>query len=156
MYANYSSIYTKDQLAKLGNAIIFIANNITPLSKTKLLKLIYLIEELSIKKYGSPFFNIRFDVWKLGPVSRDLYVEVTSEPELLEPYIIKESSKGAVFIKPKKPFSDDEFSDREISLLQDIVKVYGNYSADQLIALTHRKHSPWYITAEKKWTFRTF
>lgn len=149
MYSNNSSIYTKDQLAKLGNAIIFLATQINPLSKTKLLKLIYLIEELSVKKYGSPFFNIRFDVWKLGPVSRDLYVEITSEPDLLEPYILKENRNGAVFVKPKQKFSDDEFSDMELSLLKDIVRVYGKYSADQLINLTHRKHSPWYATAEK-------
>lgn len=136
-------------MAKLGNAIIFLATQINPLSKTKLLKLIYLIEELSVKKYGSPFFNIRFDVWKLGPVSRDLYVEITSEPDLLEPYILKENRNGAVFVKPKQKFSDDEFSDMELSLLKDIVRVYGKYSADQLINLTHRKHSPWYATAEK-------
>jgi uncharacterized phage-associated protein len=84
MYSNNSSVYTKDQLAKLGNAIIFLCDRIKPLSKTKLLKLIYLIEELSVKKHGVPFFNIRFDVWKLGPVSRDLYAEITSEPTLLD------------------------------------------------------------------------
>ncbi|HXD94015.1 MAG TPA: Panacea domain-containing protein [Bacteroidia bacterium] len=149
MYYYNSSIYTKDQLAKLGNAIIFLAEKITPLSKTKLLKLIYLIEELSVKKYGSPFFNIRFDVWKLGPVSRDLYVEITSEPDLLEPYIIKEHRNGGVFIRPKKSFSDDEFNDLELDLLGDIVRVYKRYTADQLIELTHRKHSPWYTTAQK-------
>ena len=109
MYSYNSSIYTKDQLAKLGNAIIFLCDRIKPLSKTKLLKLIYLIEEASIKRHGVPFFNIRFDVWKLGPVSRDLFVEITSEPDLLEDYIIKVSRDGGVFVKPKQKFSDDEF-----------------------------------------------
>jgi len=144
-----SNVYTKDQLAKLGNAIIFLAEKINPLSKTKLLKLVYLIEELSVRKYGAPFFNIRFDVWKLGPVSRDLFVEMTSEPELLEAYIIKEERNGGVFVKPKQTFSDDEFSDTEINLLEEVVKTYGKYSAEQLIELTHRKHSPWYATAQK-------
>ena len=150
MYFHNSNIYTKDQLAKLGNAIIFLSERITPLSKTKLLKLIYLIEELSVKKYGLPFFNIRFDVWKLGPVSRDLYAEMTSdEPFLLEDYIVREPRNGNIFIKPKQRFSDDEFNDLELRLLDDIAKIYKNYSADQLIELTHRKHSPWYITAQQ-------
>jgi len=149
MYSNNSSVYTKDQLAKLGNAIIFLCDRIKPLSKTKLLKLIYLVEELSVKKYGVLFFNIRFDVWKLGPVSRDLYAEITSEPTLLDSYITKESRNGNVFVKSKQEFSDDEFSDLELMLLEDISKAYQGFTADQLIELTHRKHSPWYSTAQK-------
>lgn len=144
-----SNIYTKDQLDKLGNAIIFLCDRISPLSKTKLLKLVYLIEELSVKKYGVPFFNIRFDVWKLGPVSRDLYAEITSEPNLLENYITKESWDSVVFVKSKQKFCDDEFNDLELDLLEDIAKAYKSYTADQLINLTHRKHSPWYTTAQK-------
>jgi uncharacterized phage-associated protein len=149
MYFYNSNIYTKDQLSKLGNAIIFMCNRITPLSKTKVLKLIYLIEELSVRKYGLPFFNLRFDVWKLGPVSCDLYAEMTSEPTLLEDYIVKEIKHNTVNIKPKREFSDDEFSDLEIDLLQDVVNAYGHLTADQLINLTHRKHSPWYNAAQK-------
>lgn len=149
MYLTNSAVYTKDQLAKLGNAIIYLADKIKPLSKTKLLKLIYLIEEVSVKKLNSPFFNIRFDVWKLGPVSRDLYAELTSEPALLQDYITTETSNGSVLVKAKKEFSDDEFSDLELKLLEDTVNTYRHYSAEQLIALTHRKHSPWYTTAKQ-------
>jgi len=149
MYSYNSSIYTKDQLAKLGNAIIFLCDRIRPLSKTKLLKLIYLIEELSVKKHGIPFFNIRFDVWKLGPVSRDLYAEISSEPYLLDDFIVKTSSDNGVFVQAKRKFNDDEFNDLELKLLNDITKAYGSLTADRLIAITHRKHSPWYTTAQK-------
>jgi hypothetical protein len=34
-------------------------------------------------------------------------------------------------------------------LLEEVVKTYGKYTAEQLIELTHRKHSPWYATAQK-------
>jgi hypothetical protein len=37
----------------------------------------------------------------------------------------------------------------EIKLLEDISKAYQGFTADQLIDLTHRKHSPWYTTAQK-------
>jgi uncharacterized phage-associated protein len=150
MYSHNSSIYTKDQLAKIGNAIIFLCERMQPLSKTKLLKLIYLIEELSVKKYGMPFFNIRFDVWKLGPVSKDIYAEITtSEPDLLGDYIVKETRDGNIFLRAKQEFADDEFSDIELQLLEDIAGAYRKYTAEQLIQLTHRKHSPWYSTASK-------
>jgi uncharacterized phage-associated protein len=61
-------IYTQNQLSKLGNAIIYLCNSIEKPTKTHLLKLIFIIEEISIMKFGIPFFNLRFDVWKLGPI----------------------------------------------------------------------------------------
>lgn len=144
---NTGSIYTKEQIDKLGNALIFLCQKIGPVSKTKLLKLVYLIEETSVKKYGIPFFNIRFDTWHLGPVSRDLYVEITGETFLLDKYIDKQNVNGAVNIIAKKDFCDDEFSDNEIMLMDQIAVMFKYTSAEDLVKLTHRKHSPWYITA---------
>ena len=144
---NFNSIYTKDQIDKLGNAIIFLCERIKPLSKTKLLKLIYLIEESSVKRYGAPFFNLRFDVWRLGPVSRDLFVEISNEPALLEDYINRDIKKGTIFIHPKRQFADDEFNDLEIALMEQIVMTFKKMSAEELVDLTHRKHSPWYSAA---------
>ncbi|HEY0610154.1 MAG TPA: hypothetical protein VGD35_10870, partial [Chitinophaga sp.] len=37
----------------------------------------------------------------------------------------------------------------EIKLLEDIVESFKNYSANDLVLFTHRKHSPWYLTAQK-------
>lgn len=152
----FNSIYTKDQIDKLGNAIIFLCERIKPLSKTKLLKLIYLIEEFSVKKYGTPFFNLRFDVWRLGPVSRDLYAEITGELSLLEDYIEKIDKNGVINVIAKRSFSDEEFSDLEIALLVQIATSFKHFSAEQLIELTHRKHSPWYIAAKKNGLLEPF
>lgn len=142
-------LYTKEQIDKLGNTIIFLAEKMPSMTKTKLLKLIYIIEELSIKKYGTPFFDLKFDVWKLGPVSRDLFVELSSEPVLLAEYITKEEAGDATRIKPRRQFSDDEFNDIEIELLQEIVESFKGATANDLVLFTHRKHSPWYLTAQK-------
>lgn len=152
----FNSIYTKAQIDKLGNAIIFLCERIKPLSKTKLLKLIYLIEESAVKKYGTPFFNLRFDVWRLGPVSRDLYVEITGELSLLEMYIDKVEKNGNINVVAKNNFCDDEFNDLEIALLEQITTSFKHYSAEQLIELTHRKHSPWYIAAKKNGLLEPF
>ncbi|GAA0528433.1 putative phage-associated protein [Chitinophaga japonensis] len=119
------------------------------MTKTKLLKLIYIIEELSVRKYGVPFFDLKFDVWKLGPVSRDLFVELSSEPVLLAEYIIREEATDTTVIKPKQQFSDDEFNDTEIKLLEEIAEKFRHSSANDLVLFTHRKHSPWYLTAQR-------
>jgi uncharacterized phage-associated protein len=146
-------IYTKSEIDKLGNTLVFLCRKISPytqVSKTHLLKLIFIIEESSILKFGVPFFNLRFDLWKLGPVSKDLFVELSDEPILLSEYIGKdEIEKGKFIICPKKEFSDDEFSDNEMKLLEEVAERFKYCTAKELINFTHRKKSPWYITAQK-------
>ena len=56
----------------------------------------------------------------------------------------------------KKKFSDDEFSDIEIALLEQVASKFRNSTADELINLTHRRHSPWYITAQKNGLLEPF
>jgi uncharacterized phage-associated protein len=146
-------IYTKNELDKLGNALIYLCQKISPytkVSKTHLLKLIFIIEETSIRKYGIPFFNLRFDVWKLGPVSKDLFAELSDEPALLSDYISKEETdKGNFVICPKKDFSDDEFSDNDFEILKEVAERFKYCTAKELINFTHRKDSPWYLAAQK-------
>jgi uncharacterized phage-associated protein len=141
--------YTRNQIEKLGNTLIFLCQHLESPSKTHLLKLIFIIEEISIKKLGVPFFDLRFDVWKLGPVSRDLFVELSQELNLLSPYITKENKGESGIMRAKKEFSDDEFSDNEMKLLEDVVERFKYCTANELINLTHRKNTPWYNTAQK-------
>ena len=144
-------IYTRNQIEKLGNSLIFLCEKILAtkelVSKTHLLKLVFIIEEVSVKKYGIPFFDLRFDVWKLGPVSKDLFVELSEEPELLADFIRREIRNNTTYIFPKKTFSDDEFSDVELALLSQISERFLYCTSTELINVTHRKDSPWYKTA---------
>lgn len=140
-------IFTQNQIDKIGNTLIFLSEKMKPISKTHLLKLIFIIQEISIKKYGIPFFDLRFDVWKLGPVSKDLYVEL-GEITLLADYISKDTNDDK-YIIPKKEFSDDEFNDNEIALLNEISHRFLYCSAKELINFTHRKGTPWYETAQQ-------
>lgn len=147
-------VYTKSEIAKLGNTLVFLIEKLSPfttVSKTHLLKLIYIIEEISIKKFGIPFFNLRFNVWKLGPVSKDLYVELTEEPNLLANYIgLKDiSGKNFAEVFAKTSFSDDEFSDKELALLEEISDRFKYCTAKELINFTHRPNTPWYNAAQK-------
>jgi uncharacterized phage-associated protein len=146
-------VYTKNQIDKLGNALIYLCQKMRaagePVSKTHLLKLVFIIEEIAVKKYGIPFFDLRFDVWKLGPVSKDLFVELSEEPELLGSYISRRVVDGNEYIEAKKEFSDDEFNDKELELLEEISKRFMYCTAKELINFTHRTDSIWYKTAQK-------
>lgn len=142
----FGATYTQSQIDKLGNTLIYLCENMgEPISKTHLLKLVFIIEEISIKRYGLPFFDLRFDLWKLGPVSKDLFVELTDAPNLLAEYIEKDD----LIINAKAKFNDDEFSDLEVDLLKEVSDRFKFCTTTELINFTHRKGTPWYNTAVK-------
>lgn len=141
--------FDDNQLNKIGNSVIYLSEQIPQMSKTKLLKLLYILDELSITKSGIPFLNLKYKVWKFGPVSEELFIDLSSETKMLEDYIEKNSDEGVNTIIPIKPFNDDEFSDNDIELMDYVIKVYGNKSAKELIKYTHRTNAPWYNTAKE-------
>ncbi len=136
--------FSDEQIDKIGNAIIYIAQKIGELSKTKILKLLYILDELSIKKSGIPFFNLKYKVWKFGPVSEEIFIDLSSDITLLKGYV----ERTADIVKPIAEFNDDEFSDNDIELLDFVISEFGDKSAKDLVYYTHRKNSPWYNTAK--------
>lgn len=148
---------SKTEVEKIGNAIIFFAERINDLSKTKLLKLIYLTEEMFVRSYNIPMFGLEFDVWQAGPVSRDIYIDLSDEqPSLFSDFITTISSEKATYIRPITSFSDDEFSDNEIGILELICSKFGNMTAKKLVEYTHRKNSLWYKIAKEKGFLEAF
>ena len=149
--------YSKTEIEKIGNAIVFFAERISDLSKTKLLKLIYLTEETFVRGYNIPMFGLEFDIWQAGPVSRDIYIDLSDEqPSLFSEFISTENRDDATYIKPKTSFSDDEFSDNEIQVLDTICQKFGNMTAKTLVEYTHRKNSLWHIIAKEKDLLESF
>jgi len=141
--------FTKDQINKIGNTIIYLSREMTDLNKTKILKILYLLEEASIKKYGYPFFGIDFQIWKLGPVVKDIFIDLSEEkPVLLADYIMKDEQNPGVF-KSCKEFNDDEFSDNDLDLLRIIADFAKDKSAALLVDCTHSPNSLWRKSAIK-------
>lgn len=141
--------YTPDQIEKIGNTIIYLTERIQPLYKTKLLKLLYLLDEFAVKKYGIPFLNLDYEVWQAGPVCSDIYQELNEKPNLLEDYISLTFDESGTRVSAKKKFIDNEFSDNEISLLEFVSDKFKYTPAPELVALTHRESSPWYKAAHE-------
>lgn len=142
--------FTTDQLNKVGNTVVYLSTRIDKLSKTKLLKLLYILDELSIKKNGIPFLNLKYKVWKFGPVSEELFIDLSSEVKLLAGYIEKHTQGDDNYVVPIAEFNDDEFSELDIELMDDVIRRFGQRSARELITYTHRENSPWRNTASEK------
>jgi uncharacterized phage-associated protein len=149
--------YSKAEIEKIGNAIVFFAERIRDLSKTKLLKLIYITEEIFVRNYNIPMLGLEFDVWQAGPVSRDIYIDLSDEqPTLLSEYIMTVSNEKATYIQPLRSFSDDEFSDNEIGILELVCDKFGGMTAKNLVEYTHKRNSLWYKIAKEKGLLEAF
>lgn len=140
---------TYQQLQKLGNTLIYLANNVGELSKTKILKLLFLLEESSVKRFGYPFFGLDFQIWKLGPVLKEVYIDLSEDaPNLLKDFVEKDSLDNKIY-KARGEFNDDQFSDNDIYLLEKIKDFARHKTAKNLIDYTHEENSLWRKSAIK-------
>lgn len=97
----------------------------------KLQKLCYYAQSWFLANYGTPMFPNRFEAWVHGPVSPDLYSRFRRW--------------GWMDIPKTEMDSDAILDERAKSVLDNVYKLYGKYTADQLELMTH-KEDPW-ITA---------
>jgi len=136
--------YTKNQIDKIGNTIIYLGQSISDLTKTKILKILFLLEEAAIKTTGQPFVGIDFQLWKLGPVAKDVFIDLSSDesPVLLQSYIERDLTDNRIF-KAKASFNNDEFSANDIKLMDTIIEFVKDKPAAYLIKHTHGPNSLW-------------
>jgi uncharacterized phage-associated protein len=113
------------------------------------LKLLFLMEERMVQQYHVPFLGIPFSTWRMGPVSVDVFEELSDGPVLLADFIALEFNGQRIRVTPKKAFCDEEFSDNEIRMMEDVMAQYGDMNSEELIAETHKEGSLWRQTAEE-------
>ena len=141
--------YSRNQIDKLGNGLIYLIEKMGFLTKTTLLKLVYILDEYSVKKRGFPMFNLQYEIWKYGPVCQDLYIEFNDGASLLKEYIKSEVIENATHISPVADFNDDEFSDSDIAIFDEIAAKFSGKNTKYLVDFTHQTNSLWYTTAMK-------
>ena len=136
--------YTKDQIDKIGNTIVYLSHQMADLTKTKILKVLFLLEEASIKRTGKPFVGMDFQLWKLGPVAKDVFIDLSSDdsPGLLQPYIERDPADNRIF-RAKNDFNNDEFSANDLKLMDTIIEFVKDKPAAYLIKHTHGPNSLW-------------
>jgi uncharacterized phage-associated protein len=140
---------TRDQLEKVGNAIIYLAERIKPLYKTKLLKLLYLLDEAGVKEVGIPMFGLEYRAWRMGPVSKEVYVDIDDGPHIFKDHIRVIRDEQGDRVESARPFDDGEFSDRDMRLMESIVADLGRHNARDLVDITHDEGSLWYQLAKE-------
>jgi uncharacterized phage-associated protein len=131
---------------KIGNLLIYLAQNIDKLYKTKALKLLYIIDETAIKTYGVPVTWLEYKAWVHGPVAEEIFDNVNNiENSPFKEYIsVEKPEKNNSLLIANKKFDDGEFSDAEMDLIDKIIKEYGNFSATELVDLLHQENTLWH------------
>lgn len=141
---------------KLINAVIYFATCTKHCGKTKLLKLLYFLDFKHFKQTGKSVTGLDYFAWKMGPVPKDLFEELSGDmrPDLRA--AIHELPQGQEFqkIQPKKKFDSQYFSKKEMTLFKDICFIFKDAKADDMVESTHLQNEPWDRTLKQKGEFK--
>lgn len=141
--------FSETSRMRLGNTVMYIAAHAKYPYKTEVLKLLYLMEERMVQKYHVPLLGIPFNAWRMGPVSVDVFEELSDGPVLLGDFITLQFNGQGIMVKPSQEFDADEFSDAELQVMREVMECYGQMNSEELIAETHKEGSLWRETAKE-------
>lgn len=138
---------------KLINAIIYFSGKLPSCGKTKLFKLLYILDFEHYAQTGRSVTGLDYYAWKMGPVPVSLFEELEEpQPDFSNKISIKSApnkiSPNAIEIFPKSDFNASLFTKRELALLEEISEGQEMSTADDLIRLTHSPSLPWHRVYE--------
>lgn len=139
------------QREKLINAIIYFAKGTKYCGKIKILKLLSELDFEHFKQTGRSATGLDYSAWPMGPVSLELFEELSGKmrPDLAE--AIKIVPVGELQqIVPQKPFNSKYFTKREKKLLSNFVEIFRDATAEQMKGSSHREGGPWDRTVKEK------
>ena len=107
---------------KLINAIIYFLQHTNQCGKTKLMKLLYLLDFEHFSQIGKSVTGLDYYAWKFGPVPEKLWRDLTDKKSNISNFIVclQEVNGRLQKLKAKKDFDNKYFSDREFNLLKNI------------------------------------
>lgn len=149
-------IFSEDSKRKLGYTVLYLAQNVEDLSKSKLIKLLYLMEEAMVRRYQAPFLALQYEVWQYGPVAKEIYVGFSNTPTILREYVYTSASDDGTYIYPNKAFEPADFSESELEVMASVVSEFGRLKARELKDITHRPDGLWYKKASSKGLIEAF
>jgi uncharacterized phage-associated protein len=139
---------------RIGHILIYLAKQGAPLYLTKALKLLFMLDEESIIETGAPITWLDYQAWEQGPVANEIYDEiygnVMSSSSKLGDYISWYEKNGNTFIEAKADFDSDEFTDYEITLMEEFASSYCFNSSTELVDEVHRPGTPWQRVVEER------
>jgi len=143
---------TASQIKKTGHLMRLLSERVSNLYLTKLLKLLYLIDETATLQLGSPVTWLTYKVWQFGPVPTTVYNDISFDHTKLygryitgrEEELKTEDYQGkGIRIQPVGEPDLGLFSQKELDIIDRTIEQFGNYSTRELVAYLHQEHSLW-------------
>ncbi|MEX0735142.1 MAG: Panacea domain-containing protein [Steroidobacteraceae bacterium] len=132
---------------KLVNAIVFFARNTQYCGKTKLFKLLYLLDFHHFLETGRSVTGLEYHAWKNGPVPfslvrqrDDLEGDLAVAVDIVPQRAINCDRQRVV---PEAAFDESHFTKRELRLMQELAHRHHDEMTKPLIGLTHEERAPW-------------
>lgn len=144
------------QREKLLHAIIFFSEKTRACHKLKVFKLLHLFDFRVYRESGKSPTGLGYYAWPMGPVPPQLYKEFDDpDPDMQVALLItKASDTDADFtdrrlvIRPRIPFNEDLFTQRELNALEEIAETYLTATGRQMTDVTHLPGQPWHQVYE--------
>jgi len=134
----------------IGQLMVLIANRYKPLYHTKLLKLLYIIDEESTIRTGAPITWLTYHAWRYGPVAEDVYHSKQVGYNKFNQYVkFVHAGENKCIVKPVAGFSDAEFTDTDLNIIHEVLEKYGHLSTKELVGITHADGSLWDRTVKR-------
>ncbi len=116
--------------------------NLTPM---KLQKLLYFLQSWHLVRNDEPLINDTFHRWTYGPVIPSLYYEFKEYgAQPIATYGGHLAMRDGAYTRVRTIVGD---SDEDTwNLIDEIIRVYGDYSGAQLSAMTHTADSAWCVS----------
>lgn len=135
--------------SKLLNAMIYFAENTKNCSKTKLLKLLFLLDFDHFREYGRSVTGSKYYALPLGPVPLETYSEF-DEPaadfqSAISVRLDQFHGHPRQLVEAAHPFESDLFTSRELRLLAEISEKYREHNASEMVEVTHAEGGVWDI-----------
>jgi uncharacterized phage-associated protein len=130
--------------------MVLIANRYKPLYHTKLLKLLYLIDEEATIRTGAPVTWLSYNAWQYGPVAEDVYYSKGAGYNKFSKYVrFEHAGENKCIVKPVVEFSNAEFTGSDLAIIGEVLDRYGHLSTRELVGITHASGSLWDRTVKR-------
>lgn len=134
---------------RLINAIVFFAENTQFCGKIKLFKLLYLLDFEHFRQTGKSVTGFEYQAWKFGPVPVELMEEWEElSDDLAEVvHIVEERvydfDRQTVKVNNGVQFDPDDFTPRQIKLMEQLAARYADTYSPRMIDVTHEQNGAW-------------
>lgn len=120
------------------------------ISNLKLQKVLYFIQAFFLISTAEPCFNEGIEAWDFGPVVPEAYREYKQFGSGDIPtvsYVIDFDSED-FWNSRIRDYKDDVISDKDKEMIRAVVDKFADYSATDLVTITHRQ-APWKNTYQR-------